>query len=72
MVVRVQDLPWDGRTCCGQFRHAVVGKYEIQETNKGYVVLRYGNDGFLDLSFGENGVMRRLSVEQVEAVLADG
>lgn len=72
MVVKVQNLLWDERTCCGQFRKAVIGAYEVQETPKGYVILRYGNDGLLDLSFGENGVMRRLSAAQVEAVLADG
>lgn len=72
MGLKIRDLAWENRSCCGRFRHARIGGYEIQETDKGYVVLKYNAESVLDPNFGEAGVMRRLSADQVETILADG
>lgn len=68
--MNIADIPWSSRTCCGTYRHAVVGSYKIQETEKGYVVTRQV-EGLLDRTFGDNGILRRVSEQTLSSLLSE-
>ena len=69
------DIAWEGQSCCGQHRYAAVTlkdgrRGQVQETESGYCLMVFDGE-LLDTSFGEGGVMRRMTDDDVAKTFSE-